>query len=132
MKKLLLSFLFLFFAGCEEKYPIYSKSYFDMAEKIDCVHIVTSYEWIKQRLHKDLARYKNAECAYILKASFHDITTCNSSFSRASEKDFTGYVTFELYEKERLLYKVQSDFKNDKEASLERITAKLKEDMLVR
>ncbi|MBN2768333.1 MAG: hypothetical protein JXQ68_04465 [Campylobacterales bacterium] len=128
MKKLLL-FILLIFSGCEEKYPVYGKFYDSSDQKIDCLCISTSYSWIKQKLDDSLGEYKQKECKYTLKATLHDTTKCNSSFSTATPKDFTGYITLEIYENEKLLYKVQSDFKEDKEASLKRVVTKLREDM---
>ncbi len=128
MRKLLL-FILLFFSGCEEKYPVYGKFYDSSDQKIDCLRISTSYSWVKQKLDDSLGEYKEKECKYTLKAKLHDITKCNSGFSTATPKDFTGYITLEIYENEKLLYKVQSDFKEDKEASLERVIIKLKADI---
>jgi hypothetical protein len=129
MRILLLAFLIIFLNGCKEEYPVYSKFYGEKDQKIDCVRIATSYKWIKEGLDDALAQYYNKECAYKLKATLHDVTKCNSSFSSSTPKDFTGYVTLEILKDEKLLYKVQSDFQKDKEASLERVIEKLKVDI---
>ncbi|MEJ2489082.1 MAG: hypothetical protein P8Y50_04660 [Sulfurovaceae bacterium] len=129
MKKLLFALLMLFLVGCEEKYPVYSKFHYQSDHQISCLRIMTSSQWLKERLNKSLGQYQDKQCPYILKAKLHDITKCNSSFSTATPKDFTGYITLEIYEGDKPFYKVQSDFQNDKEASFERVIARLKTDI---
>lgn len=97
----------LLITGCEQK--VYEKIYAQPTSKITCLRLkadnpITEY-LLRQEYHF------TTDCPYTLKTVSHFISTCTSAKTRALGSDFDGYLRLELWQKGRLLYRNQIDFK---------------------
>jgi len=97
----------LLFWGCEKK--IYQKEYDKPTTPVTCLKLQSDNLLTKTLLQK-LYPFSE-ECPFVLKTTSHFVSTCTSARAKALGSDFDGFLRLELYEKNRLLFRDQIDFK---------------------
>ncbi|MRI58296.1 MAG: hypothetical protein C6H99_02185 [Epsilonproteobacteria bacterium] len=97
----------LLFFGCEKR--IYRHKYAEPSRPITCLKL-QSDNLLTKSLLQDRYRFTD-DCPFRLKTTSHFVSTCTSAKAKALGSDFDGFLRFELYERDRLLYRGQIDFK---------------------
>ncbi len=97
----------LFVTGCEKK--IYQKEYAKPSTAVTCLRLESDNLLTKMLLQK-LYSFSQ-ECPFVLKTTSHFISSCTSARAKALGSDFDGFLRLELFEKGKLLFRDQMDFK---------------------
>ncbi len=108
-KKGLVLALFLLFAGCGEK--IYEKNYHKPSQPISCIRLQAKNPITFFTFSKIYHFTSDKNCPFTLHANSHYVASCAAAKAKALGSDFDGYLRLSLYEKDRLLYRNQMDFK---------------------
>ncbi|MEA3419743.1 MAG: hypothetical protein U9Q90_10145 [Campylobacterota bacterium] len=131
----LLGFL-LFFAGCREDFPTYS-TFCDQSTAVHttgapkCLHYAVLNTRDKALLEKCFGIVDDPECDYRLELTRYHVSDCNNPVVKSVGSDFDGYIRIEIKKGFACYYKVQSDFKSDEEAALERVLVRFKKEMIL-
>lgn len=114
-------FLF-FFSACEEK--IYSKK-FDYTTTLSCLALKGDNENVACILEDKI--HVTPACEQYIYIESNYVESCNAYMTKSLGNDFDGYVRFSLFDKKKLLYKNQQDFKGKE--NIERIIENLVNDI---
>jgi len=118
IKKLFQTFLligFFIFISCEK---FYSKIYDEKIQEkiIDCINLEESdlkmAELIKISLLKEGINVKQ-DCPFSLKVNYRLLSQCNSLTGRSIGADFDGFLRFDIFNRKKLVYRCQMDWKGD-------------------
>ena len=71
----------------------------------------------------------DASCKYVVNLTRYHVGKCDNPIVKSVGGDFNGYVRVEVKKGFKCYYKVQSDFKHDAEAALERVLNRVKLDL---
>ncbi|NPA03552.1 MAG: hypothetical protein GXO61_01695 [Epsilonproteobacteria bacterium] len=93
--------------GCEKK--IYQRHYTTASTKIKCLTLQSDNLLIKELL-KPLYPFSK-KCPFTLKTTSNFLSQCTSAYSKAFGSDFDGFLRLEVFEREKLLFRNQIDFK---------------------
>jgi hypothetical protein len=115
--------LLLAFISCKEKFPIYTTSFPD----INCL----SYDFFikskdKQQLQSIINLQNTKNCPNTLKVIKYHTTQCSNPIVKSIGSDFDGFVRIQITNNKKIIYKIQSNFKSDEDASFDRIIQKMK------
>jgi len=116
--------------GCEEHFPVYAS--FCAQEKaptLSCLRYPLVEPRDKALLETELGLKEDPACPYYLKLTKYKIGQCNNPVVKSTGSDFEGYVRLEILKGFTCYYKVQSDYKLDKEAAFKRVVEQSKIDL---
>lgn len=126
---ILLIFSVLLLVGCKEDYPVYSS--FCEQDKKDfpkCLRYAVLNAEDKRVIENAFGMKEDVSCPYRVELTRYHTGLCDNPATKISRKDFNGYVRIEVKKSFKCYYKVQSDFKNDENAALERVLQKVKDE----
>jgi hypothetical protein len=128
---LILLGLLVLFSGCREDFPTYS-GFCDQngTKTLQCLHYAVLDKKDKTSLEKHFGITDDPKCPYRVELSRYHVGDCNNPVVKSVGSDFDGYVRIEIKKGFACYYKVQSDFKNDEEAALERVLVRFKKEIL--
>ncbi len=122
----------VFFAGCESRNPVYSKFYNDtnISLPLSCIKVNIYNDIILSYNVKEAMKDKISDnCPYRIEGEIYRASKCNSIAAKSTGVDFNGYVRLNIFQGNKCIYKVQSDFKNDEDASIKRVIETLKKEL---
>ncbi len=114
----------VFFAGCESRNPVYSKFYNDnnISLPLSCVKVNIDNDIILSHNVKEALNTKiSNDCPYRIEGEIYRAAKCTSIEAKSIGTDFNGYVRLNIFQGNKCIYKVQSDFKNDEEGAIKRV-----------
>ena len=118
---LLLSALFLL-AGCEEKYPVYSSPIATKSGTLpNCLHYTIFDAKEKVLIQQSFGVEDSKDCDYRVELTKYHIVDCNNPLVKSKGSDFDGYIRIEIKKGMKTIYKIQSDYKSDREAAFQRV-----------
>lgn len=129
LSSVLLVFLALLFVGCKEDYPVYSS--FCEQDKADfptCLRYAVMNAEDKAMMENAFGMKEDASCSYRVELTKYHTGLCDNPATKISGKEFNGYVRIEIKNSFTCYYKVQSDFKDDENAALERVLQRVKKE----
>ncbi len=117
-------------SGCED-YPVYSSFMTkEHSAKLSCIKIASFDPKLTSRLTKDFSSLtKQKECSYSLTGYIHHVDACTNPQVKSLGVDFNGYVRLKVLDGDKLLYRIQSDFKNDEVSALKRVIKTMKKEL---
>jgi hypothetical protein len=120
----------LFFAGCKEKFPIYS-TFCDQQNMSppQCLHYAILNKQDKDILQKNFSLKEDPLCVYRVELTKYHVGSCNNPVVKSRGSDFNGYVRIEIKKGFKCYYKIQSDYKSDVNGAFERVLKKAKIDL---
>ena len=124
-------YLFLL-AGCENKNPVYSGFCDDanVSLPLHCVKVDIKNDIILSGNLEEAMKDKiSSNCPYSAKGEIYRTAKCNSIEAKSIGADFNGYVRINIFQGNKCIYKVQSDFKNDEDAATKRVLETLKKEL---
>jgi len=119
-------------AGCENKNPVYSGFCDDanVSLPLHCVKVDIKNDIILSGNLKESMKDKiSSNCPYIVKGEIYRTTKCNSIEAKSIGTDFNGYVRINIFQDNKCIYKVQSDFKNDEDSAIKLVLERLKKEL---
>lgn len=123
MRVFLVIFLLVFIVGCED-YPIYEK--FTTSKKsFECLSLDVNDSVFYNILKNKYNFKQDSRCDYKLRGYIHNSLACTSTYAKTYGSDFNGYTYLEISQKHNILYRVQSDFKDDVNGLIDRIVTKI-------
>lgn len=128
-KLIFVAVLALFVSGCEEKLPVYAAFEKGEGVALECLAYGAMDNAERQRIEAALRIPRKPQCSYKLQLIHYRVGKCDNPVVKSTGSDFDGYVRIEVRKGFDLLYKVQSDFKNDPEAAFERVLERAKKDI---
>lgn len=114
----------LLLSGCTESKPVYDKVHNKSLLPLKCINIDSSSD-DNQKIKEVLAPYYFKDCKQKLQLTIHKVTKCTAIESRTTGLGFGGYVRAEIYRDGDIIYKSQSDFVNDINSSIDRLTDRM-------
>ncbi|MDM5272430.1 hypothetical protein PGH07_09585 [Sulfurovum sp. zt1-1] len=128
-----ISLLFVTFllTGCEERSTVYT-SFCDhgKAFSLSCLRYPMVDSQDKTVLEKALGLKEDPACPYSLKLTKYKISQCNNPVVKSTGSDFEGYVRLEIIKGFTCYYKVQSDYKLDRDRAFKRVLKQAKIDLI--
>ena len=125
----LFSLLLLSLVGCKEKFPTYSSFCSQEKTTFGCLHYAVLDSKDKQKLENTFDIKNSSSCPYRVELTKYHVGNCNNPVVKSVGGDFNGYVRVEVKKAFKCYYKVQSDFKDDARAALERVLKRIKEEI---
>ncbi len=130
MKKfhtLIITISLLLLWGCEEKYPVYS-SFADNDRRSfpKCLHYAIFDPKDKKALESSFGIADSESCEYRVELIKYHVGNCNNPIVKSTGSDFYGYIRVEIRKGFKIQYKIQSDYKSDKEAAFSRVMMEIK------
>lgn len=122
----------LFLSGCESKNPVYSGFCDDtnVSLPLHCVKVDMQNDIILSSNFKETMKDKiSNNCPYNVKGEIYRTAKCNSIEAKSIGVDFNGYVRINIFQGNKCIYKVQSDFKNDEDAAIKRVLETLRKEL---
>ncbi len=119
-------------AGCENKNPVYSGFCDDanISLPLDCIRADIKNDIILSGNFKEAMKDKiSNNCLYRAEGEIYRTAKCNSIETKSIGADFNGYVRINIFQGDKCIYKVQSDFKNDEDAAIKRVLDRLKNEL---
>lgn len=101
-----------------------------MTKPLQCLHYSIFNDKDKELLEKRFKIKDDTHCPYKLQLTKYHVGECNNPAVKSVGSDFNGYIRIEIRRNFKCCYKVQSDFKTDKKAALERVLMRFKEELL--
>ena len=127
MYKVLLSLLFLFlFTSCKEEFPTYTAYCQEEAVTLPCLHYSVLDPKDKARLQDAFELNEVSDCPYRVELIRYAVGNCNNPVVKSVGGDYNGYVRVEVKKGFKCYHKIQSDYKEDEDAALERVLKKIK------
>ena len=103
----------IFLGGCNRK--IYTKIYDKKLAKepISCLSVKSDNEVIGYIVKNRplIKKFFKKECPFTLRITSNYVTSCSSYKAKALGSDFDGFVRFEIFKNNNLIYRNQRDFK---------------------
>ena len=120
----------LLFTGCQEDFPTYS-TFCDQGKLTPpkCLHYAVLDQQDKELLQKYFSVMDDPECSYRIELTKYHVGSCNNPIVKSRGSDFNGYVRIEIKKGFECYYKVQSDYKNDRDAAFERVLKRSKNEI---
>ncbi|MBD3792331.1 MAG: hypothetical protein IE918_09370 [Campylobacterales bacterium] len=128
----LFSLLFVTFllTGCEERFPVYASFCTqEKAPSLSCLRYPLVEPQDKLLLEEALGFKEDPACPYYLKLTKYKIGQCNNPVVKSTGSDFEGYVRLEILKGFTCYYKIQSDYKLDRDAAFKRVLEQTKIDL---
>ena len=130
MRNFFISSLLLFLLiGCKEDFPTYTSSITTPSKTFTCLNYVGLNSSDKQQLQNVFGIEDNSSCTYRVNLTRYHVGKCDNLVVKSVGGDFNGYIRVEVKKGFKCYYKVQSDFKHDAVAALDRVLAKIKIDV---
>ena len=116
-------------SACEE-YPVYATNPSNqLTLPLNCINISTFNPKLTKPLKEKFKSFNNKECKYKITGYIHFVDSCDNPDTKSLGADFNGYIRLYIKEKGSVVYKVQSDFKSDKQSAIERVLQKVTKDI---
>lgn len=128
---LILLFAALLLGGCGDIYThVYDRE--AASKKIGCLKIEGSVsECQALRHHPFIQKLQTSPCSYRLVASGNTVTSCSSYMGKAIGADFDGYIRLDLYRDQKLIWRIQRDFKGElNDRIVDSLVKKMQSDLL--
>jgi len=123
MRLFIILFALVLIVGCEN-YPIYEK--FTTSKKsFECVSLDVNDTELVAVLNSKYGFKKDNKCDYKLIGYIHNSSKCTSVYSKTHGNEFNGYIYMEIKQKDDTMYRVQSDFKDDINSTIDGIVTKI-------
>ncbi|MEA3492466.1 MAG: hypothetical protein U9R27_11260 [Campylobacterota bacterium] len=121
--------ILLLLSGCED-YPVYSGYLTDKKDlSLPCITIDTFDPKLTKPLKKNFESISSKSCNYHLNGYIHHVDSCSNPQVKSLGADFNGYIRLKIFDGNRSIYRIQSDFKSDEDAALKRIIKQMKEEI---
>lgn len=117
---------------CESKNTVYSGFCDDanVSLSLSCVKVDIKNDIILFGNFKEAMKDKISDnCPYRVEGEIYRASKCNSIAAKSTGVDFNGYVRLNIFQGNKCIYKVQSDFKNDENAAIKRVLETLKKEL---
>ena len=127
---LILIFFALFVSACED-YPVYATNTSSIKNilPLSCINIATFNPKLSKPLKEKFKSLNNKECKYRLTGYIHFVNSCDNPDTKSLGADFNGYVRLYIKEDNKIIYKVQSDFKSNEVSAIDRVLQKVTKDI---
>jgi ribosomal protein S17E len=118
-------------SACED-YPTYSTNIpKTMTLPLKCIKISTFNPKLSKPIKEKFKNISSKSCKYRLTGYIHFVDSCNNPDTKSLGADFNGYVRVYIKDNEKIIYKVQSDFKSNEKSAIERVLQKVAKEIFL-